>query len=108
MSAPAGPARKGPAAPPTPAAPEAPATPPVPTPAPPPAAPDLPTSPPPQVPVPRMSVHVYSKDPARRFIILDSLRLREGEGTPDGLLVREIRPDGAVLEYQGARFFLHR
>jgi general secretion pathway protein B len=55
-----------------------------------------------------MTVHVYSRDPGRRFIILNSLRLHEGGRTPEGLLVREIRPNGVVLEYQGARFFLHR
>jgi general secretion pathway protein B len=56
----------------------------------------------------RVTVHVYSDDPAKRFVIIKSLRLREGDRTEDGLLVEEIRPDGVVLSAEGQRVFRPR
>ena len=35
-------------------------------------------------------------------------RMREGESTGDGLLLKSILPDGVVLEYAGQRFFSGR
>ncbi len=56
----------------------------------------------------RLSMHVYMADPARRFVILNDSRITEGDKTNDDVYVREIRPDGAVLEFQGQRFFYPR
>jgi general secretion pathway protein B len=56
----------------------------------------------------RVTVHVYSEDPAKRFVIIKSLRLREGDRTDDGLVVEEIRPDGVVLSAEGQRVFRPR
>jgi len=55
-----------------------------------------------------VTVHVYSEDPAKRFVIIKSLRLREGDRTDDGLVVEEIRPDGVVLSAEGQRVFRPR
>ena len=56
----------------------------------------------------RLSMHVYMADPAQRFVILNDSRITEGDKTNDDVFVREIRPDGAVLEFQGQRFFYPR
>jgi hypothetical protein len=36
------------------------------------------------------------------------MRLREGQSTPAGIRVESITPDGAILSWQGSRFFLQR
>jgi len=95
--------------------------PPMPDPVPPPTAPLVTEVPPPpaglealpqelqsQLPARRLTVHVYAKTPAQRFVILNSRRLREGERTPEGLLLVAVRPDGVVLEFAGHRFFQQR
>ena len=56
----------------------------------------------------RLSMHVYMVDPSRRFVVLNDSRLTEGEKTNDEIFVREIRPDGVVLEFQNQRFFYPR
>jgi general secretion pathway protein B len=55
-----------------------------------------------------MSAHVYSKDPAKRWVLINSLRVREKERSREGVAVEEILPDGAVLSYEGHRFFKER
>jgi general secretion pathway protein B len=56
----------------------------------------------------RLSMHVYAADPSHRFVVINDSRLTEGEKTSDDLFVREIRPDGVVLEFQNQRFFYPR
>jgi general secretion pathway protein B len=56
----------------------------------------------------KLSMHVYMADPSRRFVVLNDSRLTEGEKTSDEIFVREIRPDGVVLEFQNQRFFFPR
>jgi general secretion pathway protein B len=56
----------------------------------------------------RLSMHVYGADPSHRFVVLNDSRLTEGEKTGDEIFVREIRPDGVVLEFQSQRFFYPR
>lgn len=56
----------------------------------------------------RISVHVYASEPQRRFIIIDSTRLQEGDSTSSGLTLQRIEPDGAILEYAGHRFYQPR
>jgi general secretion pathway protein B len=53
-------------------------------------------------------MHVYAADPKQRFVILDGTRMVEGDATTDAVTLREIRPDGVVLEFQGQRFFFPR
>lgn len=55
-----------------------------------------------------MSMHVYAADPKQRFVILDGARMVEGDTTTDRVTLREIRPDGVILEFQGQRFFFPR
>jgi general secretion pathway protein B len=55
-----------------------------------------------------MTVHVYDKDPAKRFVGINSVKSREGDRTPEGLTVEKILPDGAVLSFEGHKFFRHR
>lgn len=55
-----------------------------------------------------LAMHVYAVDTAQRFVVLNQSRMTEGDKTPDDVTVREIRPDGVVLEFQGQRFFYPR
>lgn len=61
-----------------------------------------------RVPAFLMTVHVYDEDPAKRFVLINALKTLEGERTREGLVVEEIRPNGAVLSFQGHKFFRHR
>lgn len=56
----------------------------------------------------KLSMHVYSADPAARFVILNDSRMTEGEKTPDEVTLEQIVPDGVILEFQGHRFFYPR
>lgn len=56
--------------------------------------------------VPRIDVHVYSDDPARRFILVDLQKYREGETLANGAVLEEILPGSIQLYYQGTRFRL--
>ena len=58
----------------------------------------------PELPV---TMQVYSPDPARRFLLVGSARKKEGDQIGE-VLVREIRPNGVVLEFHGQRFLLPR
>ena len=56
------------------------------------------------IPEAALSLHVYDPDVSKRFILLNGQRLREGEMAGNGLRVRSIVPDGAVLDHRGATF----
>lgn len=60
------------------------------------------------LPALKLSMHVYSADPAARFVILNDSRMTEGEKTPDDVTLEKIVPDGVILEFQGHRFFFPR
>jgi hypothetical protein len=53
----------------------------------------------------RLSVLSYAKEPEMRFVILNSEKINEGETSKDGLTVVTIRPEGAILSFEGHRFF---
>lgn len=55
-----------------------------------------------------MTVHVYDPDAAKRFVLINALKYREGEATREGLRVERILADGAVLSYQGNPFYVAR
>lgn len=61
-----------------------------------------------QLPGYLMTVHVYDPDPAKRFVVINTLKYREGEETREGLRVERILLDGAVLSYLGNPFFVPR
>lgn len=56
--------------------------------------------------VPELTVnaHFWSTDPARRFIVLNMVRYRDGDAVRDGLRVIAVLPDGAELDWRGTRF----
>ena len=60
------------------------------------------------LPALKLSMHVYSADPAARFVILNDSRMTEGEKTTDDVTLEKIVPDGVILEFQGHRFFYPR
>ncbi len=55
-----------------------------------------------------MTVHVYEREQARRFVLINGLKYREGDQTREGLSVERILPDGAVLSHEGHPFYLRR
>jgi general secretion pathway protein B len=56
----------------------------------------------------RLSLHVYDADPARRYVLLNSTRLREGETTPDGIRLERVTETGVILSWRGRRFTIPR
>jgi general secretion pathway protein B len=55
-----------------------------------------------------MTVHIYDEDPAKRFVLINARKYREGERTREDIGVEEILPDGVVLSLEGHRFFRKR
>ena len=53
-----------------------------------------------------LNLHVYDPTPSLRYVLLNGLRLAEGEFTPDGIKVELITERGVVLEARGRRFVL--
>jgi general secretion pathway protein B len=56
----------------------------------------------------KLDLHAYATNPADRFVFLNMTRLKEGQSSPSGVRVESITPDGAILSWQGSRFFLQR
>ncbi len=52
-----------------------------------------------------VSMLIYSKKPEERWININGSKKREGEEISAGLKLEEITPDGAILSYQGHRFY---
>lgn len=57
-----------------------------------------------EIPRISISVHVYSRTPAKRLIGIGSRMLREGDYLIPGLQLEEITMDGMILSYKGYRF----
>ncbi len=55
-----------------------------------------------------LDIHVYSDDPAGRFVFINMVKHREQSRIAEGPIVNEIRPDGVILSYQGRNFLLPR
>ena len=55
-----------------------------------------------------IDIHVYSDEPADRFVFINMSKLREGSQLKEGPTVREITSDGVVLNYSGTDFLLPR
>jgi len=55
-----------------------------------------------------LTMHVYASAPADRFIVIKGERHVEGDDLGDGLKLREIRPEGIVLDFKGQRFVFPR
>lgn len=55
-----------------------------------------------------LDIHVYSEKPGDRFVFVNMNKYREQGKLEEGPLVKEIGPDGVVLEHQGTEFLLPR
>ena len=55
-----------------------------------------------------LDIHVYSDDPAERFVFINMTKHREQSKLEEGPVVVEIMPDGVLLEHQGTTFLLPR
>jgi general secretion pathway protein B len=69
---------------------------------------DLPYSIRKDIPELALTMHVYSGQAADRFVVIKGEREVEGDDLGDGVMLREITPDGMVLEFKGQRFFYPR
>jgi general secretion pathway protein B len=58
--------------------------------------------------LPRIDVHVFAEDPARRFIMADLKKYREGETMANGAVLERIHPGSIQLNYEGTRFRVER
>lgn len=61
-----------------------------------------------QLPDMHLDIHVYSGQPADRFVFVNMSKYKESATLNEGPRVREIVPDGVVLDYMGMRFLLPR
>mgnify|MGYP000570399618 CR=1 FL=1 len=61
-----------------------------------------------QITPPSLEVHVYSENPARRFVMIRGRQYREGDNLPDQLRLNQITPQGVVLSWHGEPFRLER
>ena len=55
-----------------------------------------------------LSMHVYAADPAQRFVVINGDRYAEGDTVKDDLTLKQILPDGVLLEFRGQRFLYPR
>ena len=55
-----------------------------------------------------LDIHVYSDDPAERFVFINMEKHREQSQLEEGPVVVEITPDGVILDHQGTTFLLPR
>ena len=55
-----------------------------------------------------LDIHVYSSEPEDRFVFVNMSKYKERATLDEGPVVREITPDGVILEYLGKGFLLPR
>jgi general secretion pathway protein B len=55
-----------------------------------------------------IDIHVYSEQIEDRFVFVNMRKYKERATLDEGPLIREITPDGVVLEHSGIRFLLPR
>ena len=55
-----------------------------------------------------LDIHVYSDTPADRFVFINMIRHQENSRLAEGPVVREITPEGVILDYLGTEFLLPR
>jgi general secretion pathway protein B len=61
-----------------------------------------------QLPEMHLDIHVYSGQPAERFVFVNMKKYTEGATLSEGPAVHEITQDGVVLDYLGTQFLLPR
>ena len=55
-----------------------------------------------------LDIHVYSESPEDRFVFINMVRHKESSRLTEGPVVREITPEGVILDYLGTEFLLPR
>lgn len=55
-----------------------------------------------------LDIHVYSEIPADRFVFINMSKQREKSQLTEGPVVKEITPEGVVLDHRGTSFLLPR
>lgn len=55
-----------------------------------------------------LDIHVYSNNPAERFVFVNMRKYHEGQALSEGPTIERITPEGAVLNQQGLRYLLPR
>lgn len=58
------------------------------------------------LPAMSIDIHSYDKRPAKRYVLINMEKYREGDYLAEGPRVVEILPEGAVMEHMGERFIL--
>jgi general secretion pathway protein B len=61
-----------------------------------------------QLPELHLDIHVYSANPAERFVFVNMHKYVEGQSLSEGPTVERITPEGVILNHQGLRFLLPR
>lgn len=61
-----------------------------------------------QLPDMHLDIHVYSKESEDRFVFVNMSKYKERATLDEGPVVREITPDGVILEHLGIKFLLPR
>ena len=56
----------------------------------------------------RIDMHVFSPQPAERFVFINMNKYREGDSLREGPELTTITPDGVILNYQGRTFLVTR
>ena len=60
------------------------------------------------LPAPRIDVHVFAREPTRRFVLINLRKYQEGDTVDEGATIESILADGIVLSYQGQRYRVER
>lgn len=60
------------------------------------------------LPLPHIDVHVFAREPARRFVLINLRKYQEGDTVEGGATLEAILADGIVLSYQGQRYRVDR
>ena len=55
-----------------------------------------------------LDIHVYSGQPAERFVFINMTKYKENATLNEGPVVKQITAEGVVLGYQGTDFLLPR
>jgi general secretion pathway protein B len=61
-----------------------------------------------QLPELHLDIHVYSEQAAERFVFINMSKYQEDAALAEGPIVKEIMPEGVVLEHRGTRFLMPR
>jgi general secretion pathway protein B len=55
-----------------------------------------------------LDIHVFSNEPADRFVFVNMSKYKERATLDEGPVVAEITPEGVILDYRGIMFLLPR